>query len=186
MPDWLLVPQAIWLMLPAYVSNMSPVVVGGGRPIDGGRLWKDGRPILGPGKTWRGLLGGSLAGGLTGLVLHATAHSGPLSPLLLSSFGSAPHAFGLGLALGAGALVGDSVKSFFKRRKGLERGAKWPIADQLDFVAGAWVFAVVADYGWFVSEFTWPMLVFVALFTPAAHLAVNVVGYWLGLKKVPW
>jgi hypothetical protein len=28
---------AFWFVLPAYVANASPVVFGGGRPIDGGR-----------------------------------------------------------------------------------------------------------------------------------------------------
>ena len=33
-------------------------------PIDGGRVHKDGNRILGDGKTWNGLIGGSLTSGL--------------------------------------------------------------------------------------------------------------------------
>ena len=54
---------AFWLMLPAYVPNNVAVLAGGGRPIDGGRIWDDKR-VLGDGKTWRGTAGGFLAGAL--------------------------------------------------------------------------------------------------------------------------
>jgi CDP-diglyceride synthetase len=40
---------AFWFILPAYAANASPVVFGGGKPIDGGRKFFDGRPIFG---TW--------------------------------------------------------------------------------------------------------------------------------------
>ena len=46
--------QALWLILPAYVANASAVLVGGGTPVDSGKNWKDGKRILGDGKTWRG------------------------------------------------------------------------------------------------------------------------------------
>ncbi|MFB6219607.1 MAG: CDP-archaeol synthase, partial [Halobacteriaceae archaeon] len=52
---------ALWAMLPAYVPNNAAVLVGGGRPIDGGRTWR-GRRLLGDGKTWRGTAGGVAAG----------------------------------------------------------------------------------------------------------------------------
>ena len=48
------------------LANGAPVVVArlfhrhGSWPLDGGRLWRDGRPLLGPSKTWRGLVSGVL------------------------------------------------------------------------------------------------------------------------------
>ena len=36
------------------------VIVGGGKPIDGGKLFRDGRRITGDHKTWRGLTLGPL------------------------------------------------------------------------------------------------------------------------------
>jgi CDP-2,3-bis-(O-geranylgeranyl)-sn-glycerol synthase len=45
--------RLILLILPAYVANAAPVVLGGHFPIDGGmRAW-DKRPIFGPSKTDR-------------------------------------------------------------------------------------------------------------------------------------
>ena len=58
----------LYLFLPAYLANMSPVLIRRrltalAIPIDGGRtLW--GKRILGDHKTWRGLLAGMVAGTL--------------------------------------------------------------------------------------------------------------------------
>lgn len=193
----LTVLEALWLLLPAYLSNMLPVVVGGGTPIDFGKTWKDGKPILGPGKTWRGLLiapflAAILVGALRWLV-HNTGWGGVAD---WSDWGPAIWWFLIAYALGLGALVGDAVKSFFKRRTGRERGARWPGFDQLDFVVGSLVFCllvstVLAAAGvvrpnFFLEEFTWPRLLVLLLLTPLLHLGVNWLGYKVGLKQVPW
>ena len=57
--DYTIILQALWIIIPAYVSNASAVLVGGGTPIDFGKNWSDGKRILGDGKTWRGLLSGT-------------------------------------------------------------------------------------------------------------------------------
>ena len=58
-----------------------------------------------------------------------------------------------------GALSGDIVKSFFKRRLGFDRGAMLPIADQLDFVAGAWALTLITGLVWFVANFSLAVIV---------------------------
>ena len=73
--------------------------------------------------------------------------------------------------LSFGALLGDMTKSFFKRRLGYERGAKFPLVDQLDFVAGAWILTYAFDPVWFSDNFLaspW-IMVTVVLFTPLLH-----------------
>ena len=57
--DYLIIFQAFWFILPAYVANASAKLIGGGIPVDFGKTWKDGKRILGDGKTWRGLLFGA-------------------------------------------------------------------------------------------------------------------------------
>ena len=175
------VVTAVWAMLPAYVPNNVAVVAGGGRPIDGGRTW-GGRRLLGDGKTWRGTAAGVVAGALLGLLLNA------LRPAASPVFG-----FGLPLfpaaavvALPAGAMLGDVVASFAKRRTGRERGAAFPGVDQLDFVAGALLLTLLAAPGWFATTFTLPVLAVVLLLTPLLHVGTNVIGYALGLKAEPW
>ncbi|GAI48998.1 unnamed protein product, partial [marine sediment metagenome] len=57
-----LIAWALWFILPAYVANATPVVLGGGKPIDSGKKFTDGRPIFGAGKTWRGFVSGIATG----------------------------------------------------------------------------------------------------------------------------
>jgi len=201
----LLVGSALWLFLPAYFGNMAPVFAmkvlpKWKSPIDGGRHWKDGRRILGPGKTWRGVVAGGTLGAVIALLQvvwlrwdptwqsdFAYAEAGALGPIVL------------GLALGLGAVVGDAVKSFFKRRTGRSGGAPWVPFDQLDFVVGGLLFlawaslllqlAGVTAGDWFAAEFLgsrWPILVVLLLATPLLHLLVNIIGYKLKFKEVPW
>lgn len=170
--------QAVWLMLPAYIANPTAVVFGGGKPVDLGRKWNDGRRIFGDGKTFRGLLGGTASGVAVGLVqmqISSLQHLGTFTfmPIFL---------------LSSGALIGDMVKSFFKRRLGYERGAKFPVVDQLDFVAGAWIITYAFDPKWFSEHFLsqpWIMVI-VVLFTPLLHRLTNIIGYYAKLKKEPW
>jgi len=196
---WLRILDALWLFLPAYVANMSPVFSARllprwKAPIDGGRMHRDGRRALGDGKTWRGLAGGALAGGLMALLMATLA---PLLPVFseedLGRSEGAPWAlvFGFGAGVGLLALVGDAVESYFKRRRGKERGAPWIPFDQLDFVVfgylGVLAGAPLLPAGWVLDQYGDPWVFgTVLLGTPVLHLLVNRIGYWLGLKEVPW
>jgi len=58
----------LWIMGPAYIANSVAVLTGGKYPIDQGKTLSDGNRILGDGKTWSGLLGGTLGGIAFGLL----------------------------------------------------------------------------------------------------------------------
>ncbi|HEX9773570.1 MAG TPA: CDP-archaeol synthase, partial [Steroidobacteraceae bacterium] len=77
----------------------------------GRRALPDGRPIFGSHKTWRGLIGGTLAGGATGALLSA--------------------GFATGAVFGLLALTGDLLSSFIKRRLARPSGRDTPLLDQL-------------------------------------------------------
>lgn len=170
---------ALWVMLPAYVPNSAAAVFGGGTPIDLGRKFSDGRRIFGDGKTYRGFLGGVLSGVAVGLVQILAAFTFGLDMLpghtILSVF-----------LLATGALLGDLVKSFFKRRLGKARGESWLIADQYDLVVGSLLLVLLVYPGWLVENITLPILVWIILLTPLLHRVVNIIGYYIGVKEVPW
>ncbi|MFC4245671.1 CDP-2,3-bis-(O-geranylgeranyl)-sn-glycerol synthase [Natribaculum luteum] len=172
---------AFWAMLPAYVPNNAAVLAGGGRPIDGGRTWGDSR-ILGDGKTWRGTAVGTAAGAVLALVLNAISGDvGSVTGVGLPVF-PAPAI----VALPFGAMLGDILASFLKRRTGRERGAAFPGVDQLDFVVVSLALAFVAAPDWFLETFTLPVLAVVVIITPLLHVTTNVIAYKLGLKNEPW
>jgi len=175
------VAVAVWAMLPAYVPNNAAVLAGGGRPIDGGRTWGDSR-LLGDGKTWRGTAVGTLAGVALALALNA------LRPAVADAVDVALPEFPAVamLTLALGAMLGDVLASFLKRRTGRERGAAFPLVDQLDFVVVALALTALAAPGWFGETFTLPVLVAVVVLTPLLHLLTNGIAYALGLKDEPW
>jgi len=176
-----LIAGALWGMLPAYVPNNAAVLAGGGRPIDGGRTLGGSR-LFGDGKTWRGTAVGTAVGVALALVLDAAA------PAIRNALGITVPGFPINAALGLalGAMLGDIGASFVKRRSGRERGAAFPVLDQLDFVAGALLFALVFAPEWTLRVFTPARVAVVAVVTPLLHLGTNGIAYWLGVKDEPW
>lgn len=172
---------AVWAMLPAYVPNNAAVLAGGGRPIDAGRTWGD-RRLLGDGKTWRGTAIGTAVGAALALALNAVA--GDAGTAVGVDFPTFPPA--VVLALPFGAMLGDILASFLKRRTGRERGAAFPGVDQLDFVVVSLLLAFLAAPGWFAETFTLPVLAVIVVITPLLHVSTNAIAYWLGLKDEPW
>lgn len=158
--------DALYLVFPAYCANAVPVIFGGGHPIDGGKNFRDGRPILGPRKTFRGFFVGLAVGTLVGFLQGY--FTGSLKAILL------------GFMLSLGALTGDLVESFIKRRLGRPPGASFPVADQLDFVLGALLFSIP------VSPPSLPVALTIVIVTPPIHLLTNFLAYLLGVKKEPW
>lgn len=155
----------IYFMLPAYLANATALAFGGGKPLDFGRNFTDGRRIFGDGVTWRGTLIGTGIGTLIGL-LQGILSGNIIQGLLLGFF------------LGAGALIGDACGSFVKRRIKIERGKPTPFLDQLDFVVGALIFASI------VVVLPFYMIILVLIISIILHLSANIIAYLLGIKKV--
>ncbi len=188
-----IIAASVWLMLPAYVANPMAAVFGGGMPIDLGKNFKDGRRILGDGKTIRGLVAGTMCGLVIGLIqiglAPRLAASGVLTGFPIFQSTLAAYSISTILVVGLmalGALLGDSAESFVKRRLNLKRGAMFPVADQLDFVLGAWVLTFIFASVWFKTYFNFWIIVTVLLITPLLHLMANVFGYLIKVKKEPW
>ena len=179
----------LWLMMPAYLANTIAVLTGGRFPIDQGRTMTDGNRILGDGKTWSGLVGGTLGGVLVG---YTQLNFG--NGLIKSIVGNIPEdlwgngPFIIFFLLSFGALFGDMSASFFKRRGNLKRGDKSPVLDMFDFIGMALILTLVFGDGWLQS---WLFDGIVPLFTlllltPILHRGVNIIGFKIGVKNEPW
>jgi CDP-2,3-bis-(O-geranylgeranyl)-sn-glycerol synthase len=164
----------IAFLLPCYFANAAPVVLGGGARMDFDIKLSDGERILGKTKTIRGFLGGIGVGIVVAGIISI------LFPALI--FGDQKTLFLSGALLSVGALVGDAAGSFIKRRMGIESGKPLIIVDQLDFIAGALVFAYpVAN-----SVYTLESIIFMVVLTYVLHVITNAAANKVGLKKVPW
>ncbi len=155
------VAHALLFIFPAYCANAAPVIFGGGFPIDRGKTFLDGKPIFGSHKTFRGFLSGLVVGTLVGFVQGTLFQYNVL----------------LGFTLSIGALAGDLLGSFFKRRLALPPGATLLIADQLDFILGAFLFSL------FSSPPSLIVALIILIITPPIHLLTNFLAYLLGVKK---
>lgn len=187
--NYVIIIQAIWLVIPAYIANASALLVGSGTPIDFGKNWKDGRRILGDGKTWNGLFIGAFLGvtsgfGLTILAIYAN-NSNEFAFLDLNDFGRFPLMIPIVFSICFGALIGDIIESFLKRRAGKNRGENWIPFDQLDFILGVLFFSFLiasllhifgfTDYNWFFQSFLLGHILTLLIITPFFHLFANFV-----------
>jgi len=186
--DYLIIIQALWLVIPAYIANGCALLVGGGTPIDFGKNWKDGRRILGNGKTWRGLITGAFLGITGGFAITIAAiyiADSEFSYLGLNDFGRFPLMIPIISSICFGALFGDILESFFKRRIGKERGDNWIPFDQLDFILGVLFFSLiissllqiisVTTYNWFFNSFSIWHILTLLIITPFFHIFANFV-----------
>lgn len=163
-------------MIPAYIPNPAAALFGGGTPIDLGTNFRDGRRILGDGKTFRGFFGGVLSGFLIGFIL--------LQIEVIYHWNI--HTYSSVILLATGALLGDLIKSFVKRRLNIQRGEKWLIADQYDLVIGAFAMLILFDSGWIMAVITPAIAFWIIIVTPLLHRGANIIGYLAGVKDVPW
>lgn len=149
---------------PSYVANAAPLLFGGGSPLDGGRNFVDRRPVFGSHKTVRGFFAGIIAGTIMGL------GESPVDERLLLG----------GFMIALGAVLGDLLGAFVKRRLKIKPGSPFPVVDQLDFVLGG------LTLGSLLFPMSWTAIFVVVLVTPPIHLGTNFGAYLLGIKKTYW
>ena len=169
--------SVIWFFTPAGVANMAPIVFNRlpilDVPVDFGKKI-GGKPIFGPHKTYRGFVVG------VGLAIAIVYLQKALYPHFKSYSlvdYTAINLVGLGMLQGVGALGGDLIKSFFKRRFNIASGKSWVPFDQLDAIVGALILTS------FMVSLT-PKQVLVALIAfGLLHPVANLLGYVLGFKR---
>ncbi|MFA5363796.1 MAG: CDP-2,3-bis-(O-geranylgeranyl)-sn-glycerol synthase [Candidatus Bathyarchaeia archaeon] len=166
------VAAAMWFIFPAYCANAAPVIFGGGLQMDFGKKFSDGKPILGAHKTFRGFFAGITVGTLVALVQTIIYEQ------YLFQYGiQFQQTILLGFMLSLGALTGDIIESFIKRRINREPGQSLPIADQIDFILGALLFAIPVA----APSLLWTIIIL--LITIPIHLLTNLGATLLNMKN---
>ena len=172
--------SAIYFFLPAGFANMAPPVIGKfftlpGSPIDNGKKWK-GKEIFGSHKTWRGFISAIVVGVFifnVQIILYQFSIFKSLSVLDYSKA-----SFWIGFLLSFGAIFGDLIKSFFKRRLAIQSGKSWIPFDQIDYVVGALLCTAIV----FIPPVS--TILTILIFFPLIHPLVNTIGYHMRIRDV--
>src|SRR3989338_4143493 len=114
--------KSLYLMLPAYFANMAPVIMKKVNfldyPVDfNKKLGKN--PVFGRHKTFRGFVFGVLFAIITAYIQFRLAGFDSLRNISILNY---DRWLLIGFLMGFGALIGDLIKSFFKRRISINPG----------------------------------------------------------------
>lgn len=129
-----------YLMLPAYFANMAPILFRKtccclDMPIDFGAKLR-GRPLFGHTKTIRGFVVGVLSAIVIVYLQSEMVDYFFFNKISIINYKEI-NIFLLGFLFGFGALFGDLVESFIKRRLGKKSSESLKIWDQIDYVIGS-------------------------------------------------
>ena len=188
MPDASVISKilfALWFFLPAGIANGTPVIVSKipflkklEYQLDFGLKFR-GERVLGSHKTIRGLIAGVSMAIVTAF-LQKLAYDNSVfirdfSAIDFNDINILLYAFLSGL----GAIAGDSIKSFFKRRVNIKPGKAWIPFDQIDYIFGGILFVlpyIQLDIIYYVLIFILYLII---------HPITTVIGYYIKLKDSP-
>jgi len=194
----LFILSCFYFFLPAYFTNMTPPLIRKAgifnfldKPVDFNRKFL-GQPIFGKNKCWRGVIFGIIVGILVaGLQLwlyqfsftHPNFAGQNLGGFIkeISFFNYQEiHIFAFGFLISAGAVFGDLLFAFIKRRLKMEPGARFIPWDQTNYVIGSAIFLT--------PIFKIDIMVWITLFilTFFLHIIFNRLGYCLKLHRAKW
>jgi len=170
--------QLILFILPAYVANSVPVVLGGKTPIDFGAKLPDGNRLLGKGKTYRGLLAGVVSGTLVAIILAM------IVPNLFIPAAAQNQKYLVGFALSLGAMLGDIIGSFIKRRRGMKQSQESFLMDKVAFL----ITALIIAFPFYSPAISLNAIdiILLLIITFVLHKFFNWIAFETKLKKVPW
>ncbi len=161
-------------LVPIYVANATPVLLGGGTPLDLGKKFLDGRRVFGESKTIRGFVAGVAGGTVVGGIL---AYAFPLP-----FFSGMQTQFVAGFVLSLGTMMGDAFGSFVKRRLDMEPGRPFLLDTVLFLIVSLiLVYPLVSGTLYDIGN-----IAFLLVLTVILHPSMNFLANLTGLKKVPW
>ncbi len=168
--------QAFYFVLPAYLANMTPVIFNKLKLLKIFNFPINER-LFGQNKTWRGIISAVIGGIIVAFLQSFLINFDFFVQLSVYHY---RNWLLFGFLAGLGAILGDLLKSFLKRKKGIKSGDSWPVFDQLDFIVGFFIFT------YFLTRLDWSIILIIFLMTLILHPLTNIIGYLLGIKKVWW
>lgn len=154
------------LLILLLAANGAPVLANrllgetGNQPIDAGIQLRDGRPLLGRSKTWRGLVAALLVAPAFALLLGYDAVTG--------------------LLIGIGAMLGDLLSSFIKRRLAIPPSG---MALGLDQIPEALLPLLAVRWR---LHLTWEEIALITLAFLLTSLVLSRILYELNIRRRPY
>jgi len=159
-------------MAPVIVKKINLFVL----PIDFNTQMNN-KPVLGKNKTFRGFIFGVI---FSIIIVYVQFLLYNIDFFKNISFFNYQNWLLFGFLMGFGALTGDLVKSFFKRRLDLKPGAKFIPFDQTDFVVGALVFIAP------IFNLTLKIFITSLLLSFVLHIIVNHLAFYMKIRNEKW
>jgi len=198
--DWVaLLIFSLLFIVPAYLANAGMVLIGGGKPIDGGKNFIDGRRIFGPGKTWKGFIRGPILIGIpisAAIFLLFIVLWAFIEPIPSEGIANGVYKYYNSMIYYRYYFIGvrpdDNLifgyLTIIIRRLNVSRGNPLWIIDQLDFAIFAMIMASIPSF--ILPEIFLPLdiliISFLLILTPSVAILANTIAYLIGLKNVPW
>jgi len=177
--------SCLYFFLPAYFTNMTPPLIRKARiftfldkPIDFNKKFL-GQPIFGKNKSWRGLIFGITVGILVALIQRSLYQFPTVKKISFLDYFEI-NILAFGFLISAGAVFGDLLFAFIKRRLKMEPGTKFIPWDQTNYVIGAGLFLT--------PFFKIDILIWITIFilTFLLHIIVNRLGCYLRVHQAKW
>ena len=175
-----LIIQCFYFILPAYFANMAPVIVKKINfleiPIDFNKKINN-KTIFGKNKTFRGLIFGIIFAMIITYLQFLLYKNGLFVEISIIDYSNW---ILIGFLMGFGAIFGDLVESFVKRRLNYEPGKSFVPFDQLDFVVGALIFVYP------LVTLLLDKIIIILLLSFVLHVIVNHIAFYIGIRKEKW
>jgi len=172
--------SAIYFTLPAYFSNMAPVICKDipflNIPIN--------EKLFGSHKTYRGIFFGTLFGIIIAFLQRFLIDFKFINQISIANYNNW---LLIGFLLGFGAMIGDLIKSFFKRKLNIPPGDKFIPFDQIDFIVISFLLIlpfynlIIAKNISFLILFLYTLIISFFL-----HIIVNHIAFYLRIGKEKW
>lgn len=152
------------LLLPAMIANMTPVLL----KIN---LWSNpiNEEIFGKNKTWRGFIGAIIIGTFSYFLL--------VKFNLIESVDNLIFILLIGFLFSFGAIGGDLIKSYFKRKIGIKAGESFTPWDQIDYILGV----ILLTY--FIYQYSFSQIIFLLMLGGITSALTHRLGFLIKMTK---